>query len=145
MINISLPQIFLWCGEAGAGRPVQGRPPGGDLVEHQAGRGLPGGRGGRQWETTVSSLSHLLALLSPQVDREGRLTGPEIAYIYPDHLTVLVGQFNEGLMVAGQAGWLVGLEEGRDGVKVPTFQRSEAAEHLHRRQIGRYNYICDGT
>ena len=111
----------------------------------------PGGASGRgeaawweRWEA-VSSLSHLLALLSPQVDREGRLTGPEIAYIYPDHLTVLVGQFNEGQMEAGQAGWLVGLEEGRGGVKVPTIQRSEAAEHLHRRQIGRYNYICDGT
>ena len=114
-------------------------------MEPQAGGRLRSGRGGRQWETTVSSLSHLLALLCPQVDREGKLTGPEIAYIYPDHLTVLVGQFSDGQMVEGQAGWLVGLEEGRGGVKVPSLQRSEATDHLHRRQIGRYNYICDGT
>ena len=77
------------------------------------------------------------------MDQEGRLTGPDIAYIYPDYLTVLLGHFSDGQMEAGQEHFLAGLQEDQQGVKVPTFQRAEQL-HLHRRQIGRYNYICDG-
>ena len=81
------------------------------------------------------------------MDQEGRLTGPEIAYIYPDYLTVLLGRFTDGQMEAAQEHLLAGLQEDQLGVKVPTFQRAETADHLHlhRRQIGGYNSICDGT
>ena len=100
----------------------------------------------RSDRTTVCCLVSSIGRLR-QVDLEGRLTGPEIAYIYPDHLTALLGEFSDGQLVAGQEGWLVGLEENQLGVKVPTFQRSHTGDlpHLHRRQIGRYNFICDGT
>ena len=81
------------------------------------------------------------------MDQEGRLTGPEVAYIYPDCLTVLLGQFSDGQMVAGREHRLTGLQEDERGVRVPTFQRSDSPDHLHlhRRQIGRYDYICDGN
>ena len=77
-----------------------------------------------------------------ELDQAGQLTGHDIAYIYPDHLTVLLGQFCDGVMVAGVEHQLVGLKE-QQGVKVPVFQRS-GSDHSHVRQIGRYNHICDG-
>ena len=82
-----------------------------------------------------------------QVDGEGGLTGPDLAYIYPDYLTVLRGQFARGQMVAASQHLLAGLQEDERGVKVPTFQRPQTPghHHLHRRQIGCYDYICEGS
>ena len=78
-----------------------------------------------------------------QVDPDGHLTGPYLAYLYPDHQTALVGQFCGGVMVAGREKVVVGVREDSAGVKVPVFERSHS-DHLHRRQIGCYDYICDG-
>ena len=139
-----LSQIFRPCRAADAGWTVQGWSTCRHLVETEARRWLRGGGGETSgllcWSSSLFSL-HL------QVDQEGRLTGPDIAYIYPDYLTVLVGHFQHGQMEAGQEHLLAGLQEDHLGVKVPTFQRAETADHLHlhRRQIGRCNYICDGT
>ena len=44
-----------------------------------------------------------------ELDQAGQLTGHDIAYIYPDHLTALLGQFCDGVMVARGGGvcWLL--------------------------------------
>ena len=78
-----------------------------------------------------------------QADTAGHLTGPCLAYIYPDHSTALLGQFSDGVMISGREHVVVGLKEDSCGVKVPVFDKSPT-DHLHKRQIGCYNYICDG-
>ena len=78
-----------------------------------------------------------------QADTAGHLTGPCLAYIYPDHRTALLGQFSDGVMISGREHVVVGLKEDSCGVKVPVFDKSPT-DHLHKRQIGCYNYICDG-
>ena len=47
-------------------------------------------------------------------------------------------------MEAGREARLTGLEEDEHGVKIPVLGRSEESDHLHRRQIGQYNFICKG-
>ena len=48
-------------------------------------------------------------------------------------------------MEAGREARLTGLEEDNHGVKIPVLGRSEEeSDHLHRRQIGQYNFICKG-
>ena len=37
-----------------------------------------------------------------RVDTDGKLTGGDIAYIYPDYATALVGQFIGGLLEKAQ-------------------------------------------
>ena len=78
-----------------------------------------------------------------EVDSRGHLTGPEIAYVYPDYFTALVGQFSDGVMLTAREHSLLNVEEDNYGVKVPRFRKS-ARDHLHKRQIGCYNYICHG-
>jgi len=66
-----------------------------------------------------------------------------MAYVYPDYRTALVGKFNKGEMEAGQEARLTGLEEDEHGVKIPILRKTEEdSEHLHRRQLGQYNFIC---
>ena len=60
--------------------------------------------------------------------------------------TALVGKFTRGEMVAGREARLTGLEEDEHGVKIPVLERREEdSDHLHRRQIGQYNFICKGA
>ena len=48
-------------------------------------------------------------------------------------------------MEAGREARLTGLEEDEHGVKIPILRKTEEdSEHLHRRQIGQYNFICKG-
>ena len=75
----------------------------------------------------------------------GELSGDDIAYIYPDCSTALVGTFSNGVMVCGQACQMVDLEEDDHGVKIPVLVRSNLhSDHVHYRQIGLYNFICKG-
>ena len=48
-------------------------------------------------------------------------------------------------MESGREARLAGLEEDENGVKIPVLGPSEEeSDHLHRRQIGQYNFICKG-
>ena len=48
-------------------------------------------------------------------------------------------------MESGREARLTGLEEDEHGVKIPVLGREEeGSDHLHRRQIGQYNFICKG-
>jgi len=53
--------------------------------------------------------------------RTGQYTGPEIAFLYPDLKTALVGKFQNGTLVSGREARLSGLDE-ESGVLVPTFR-----------------------
>ena len=59
------------------------------------------------------------------VNDEGLFTGDDIAYIYPDIRTAIVGKFERGLLVKGQAAEVVGERCNELGVKVLKFSRSE--------------------
>ena len=53
---------------------------------------------------------------------EGKLTGSEIAFLYPDLSTALVGEFNDGRMVRADPAVLVSLQLENE-IAVPTFKR----------------------
>ena len=56
-----------------------------------------------------------------------------------------MGRFTRGEMEAGTEARLIGLEEDETGVKIPVLERTEVeSDHMHRRQIGQYNFICKG-
>lgn len=59
--------------------------------------------------------------LTGKVNEEGKLTGDEIAFVYPDLETAIVGRFEDGVLVNGRASKIasVSLESG---VMVPRFQ-----------------------
>ena len=57
----------------------------------------------------------------------------------------MVGKFTRGEMESGREARLTGLEEDEHGVKIPVLRSSEESDHLHRRQIGQYNFICKGN
>ena len=42
-------------------------------------------------------------------DPEGRLSGDDIAYVYPDYRTALVGTFADGVLVSAQAATVTSL------------------------------------
>jgi len=67
------------------------------------------------------------------VDEYGHLTGDDIAYIYPDFLTALVGTFIDGVMERGQEAEVVGVVEDKAGIKVPLC-RKIVDGHVHDRQ-----------
>ena len=77
-----------------------------------------------------------------EVDSNGHLTGAEIAYIYPDFATVLLGEFRDGVMEKAQEACIVGMEENDSGIKVPSY--SSPNGHMHVRQIRTFNHICSG-
>jgi len=56
------------------------------------------------------------------VDEEGKFTGKEIAFLYPDLQTALLGEFNDGVMVAARPARLEAIEIVND-IAVPTFTR----------------------
>ena len=55
-----------------------------------------------------------------RVDEEGKLTGDNIAYIYPDWRSGLVGRFEDGVLVSARLCPLVGCYE-ESGLKIPAF------------------------
>ena len=77
-----------------------------------------------------------------RVDSSGSLTGPRISYIYPDYQTAYVGFFRDGVMQSGQAATVIEEVDDDAGVKVPIFSKPDG--HIHKRQIGTFDFICSG-
>jgi len=73
------------------------------------------------------------------VDLEGKLSGPNLAYIYPDFTTALVGEFVDGDMVSAQHCTVTGniLESGC--IMAPTF--SERKGLVFKREISNNNFV----
>ena len=55
-----------------------------------------------------------------RVDSDGELTGPDLAYVYPDLTTALVGSFEKGELVAGQVSSLVSIRLDYGAIQVST-------------------------
>ena len=53
-----------------------------------------------------------------RVDSDGELTGPDLAYVYPDLTTALVGSFEKGELVAGQVSSLVSVRLDYGAIQV---------------------------
>ena len=77
-----------------------------------------------------------------RVDSAGSLTGTNIAYIYPDFATALIGEFRDGVMENAQEACIIGMDEEDVGIKVPIF--SIPTGHVHVRQISTLDHICSG-
>ena len=56
-----------------------------------------------------------------KVDADGKLTGPDLCYLFPDYTTVLVGRFEGGQLVAGRAARVRGCETDSRGVLGTSF------------------------
>ena len=50
------------------------------------------------------------------------LSGPDVAYVYPDMKTMIVGQFKKGQLVSGLEGELTGLTYGENGLLRPLYE-----------------------
>ena len=80
------------------------------------------------------------------VDENGQMSGDNIAYIYPDYVTALVGTFTNGVMERGQEANVLAVEEDNAGIKIPLF--SEPKGHVHKRlarsefETGTENISC---
>ena len=76
-----------------------------------------------------------------RVDRRGELTGPRIAYIYPDYQTALLGAFKDGVMESGREAEVSGYVEDDAGIKIPIFSEQGTSIHLrnvrHAGQFGK--------
>ena len=59
-------------------------------------------------------------MLYGQMDSEGRFTGEDIIFIYPDMITGIRGQFGNGELVSGSAVDIIGerCNEGRKEIEV---------------------------
>ena len=55
-----------------------------------------------------------------RVDEDGELTGGDLAYIYPDLTTALVGNFKKGELVSGQVSSLVSVRLDYGAIQVTT-------------------------
>jgi len=56
-----------------------------------------------------------------KVDTEGKLTGSDIAYLYPDFETALIGSFENGMMVNARQCSVIGTATERGCLQVPMF------------------------
>ena len=61
-----------------------------------------------------------------ELDSQGEMTG-QLAYIYPDLKTAIVGQFSRGKLLSGCQSRVVGLSL-RSGLAVPQFEKMSQTE-----------------
>ncbi len=79
-----------------------------------------------------------------QVDKHGKLSGDSISYIYTDKQTMIVGKFEDGVLVSGQEGFLVGLEKDVDnGLMKPLYYLNKANTDRFRFSESNQTYIGD--
>ena len=66
-----------------------------------------------------------------QADTKGRLTGDNIAYLYPDFKTALVGKFDDGILVEAREAFVNRVFKNEAGILVPEF--TEPIGEIHFR------------
>lgn len=76
-----------------------------------------------------------------RVNEEGELTGSDLAYLYPDLKTAIVGTFEKGELVSGQTSSLQALHLDYGAVKVPKFLPGQGP--FLRRQISTTEQMTD--
>lgn len=78
-----------------------------------------------------------------KVDAEGELSGPNIAYIYPDHRTAFVGVFDKGEMVSAQAVTITGFQTEYNCIKVPIF--TPPSGEFYKREVSTSCWVTENT
>eukprot|EP00092_Neocalanus_flemingeri_P021710 GFUD01023548.1.p1 GENE.GFUD01023548.1~~GFUD01023548.1.p1 ORF type:complete len:461 (+),score=107.13 GFUD01023548.1:170-1552(+) len=68
-----------------------------------------------------------------RVDKKGKLSGPDIAYIYPDFKTALVGQFEDGIMISAQQCSVINVITEMESILAVTF--SEPKGTIFKREV----------
>ena len=74
-----------------------------------------------------------------KVDIDGKLTGSNIAYLYPDFKTVLLGSFRNGQLVCTQQCQIIKVITEGGCVKIPKF--SEPGGRLYKRDISTSDFV----
>ena len=82
-------------------------------------------RGGRPWGLSWQAVLGQ-AWLVGGLDSQGQMTG-QLAFIYPDLKTAIVGEFSRGKLLSGFQSRVVGLSR-RSGLVVPLFERISQSE-----------------
>ena len=75
------------------------------------------------------------------VDREGRHTGENIAYLYPDFTTGFLGNFRAGEFLSGRPAQLSSCYTDSAGVLVPVL--SPLPSPTHTRRVGNFGDLQD--
>ena len=65
-----------------------------------------------------------------RLDGRGRFTGDDIAFLYPDFSTAILGHFQKGILVRGKAARVTGISF-IDGVLWPSFTELSDRSRLH--------------
>jgi len=91
-----------------------------------------------QWQ----SERMLEGFLYGKVDKEGKFTGNDIIYIYPDFQTGLQGQFEDGLVVAARPISIIG-ERCQNGIKEILTSFIASDDTIWTRQISNSTHISD--
>ena len=83
------------------------------------------------WQSVLGS-----AWLVGHLDSVGQMTGSDVAFLYPDLSTALVGQFRNGELVSAVYSRVNGIREEL-GLLIPSFQRVSDTEfrldiYIHR-------------
>ena len=74
------------------------------------------------------------------------LSGPDVAYVYPDMKTMIVGQFKKGQLVSGLEAELNGLTYAENGLLRPLHQikGKNSFTYSHYNEIfGIYNFVMN--
>ena len=74
-----------------------------------------------------------------RVDCDGKLSGPDIAYIYPDYKTALVGVFHNGEMVTAQHCSVSNVSTENGTIKVAEF--SEPTGSVFKREFSSHDFV----
>ena len=75
-----------------------------------------------------------------RVDEDGKLSGTNIAYLYPDFKTAFVGTFREGVLQYARAATLTGISN-EGAIKVPLL--SEPLGRLYSREVSTYDFVTE--
>ena len=67
------------------------------------------------------------AWLVGHLDSVGQMTGSDVAFLYPDLSTALVGQFRNGELVSAVHSRVIGIRE-ESGLLIPDFERVSETE-----------------
>eukprot|EP00092_Neocalanus_flemingeri_P008080 GFUD01008718.1.p1 GENE.GFUD01008718.1~~GFUD01008718.1.p1 ORF type:complete len:555 (+),score=120.69 GFUD01008718.1:44-1708(+) len=74
-----------------------------------------------------------------KVDEDGKLSGTNLAYLYPDFKSALIGTFKDGVMVFAQAAQLTGYATDNSCIKIPQF--TEPDGRLYQRELSTHEFV----
>jgi len=74
-----------------------------------------------------------------RVDEDGKLSGSNIAYLYPDFKTALIGTFKDAVMMFSQVAQLNGITTEISSIKVPQF--TEPDGRLYQRELSTHEFV----